>query len=944
MIEIKNFTASKKTKKKTDVLFQNVSFPMEEKGVVLLKGKHASVFVETLSGKNDLFSGSIKIGDETSVFKNGRQYEDFARNHIFYFDLDEFFFEDKTVFDNLRIILKIKRKQARESVQAILDGMEMHGKERMKIKDCSFAERLSLVFACIRKKTIDVLVCPCIFQDKSDDEKETILSFFKEFSKQHLVILTGSEEKDVPFLDKSIDIDDVINEQDAGMLSSFDDKGVVFKENVKTPLDILLKEGMTCMTRKKVIAPLLLSAVTLSLLGLSFSMFHVSRGDGLAKSLSNSEYDTIQIQKSEQVALPVRYNPRPSYEYQSLFDVGMNIDDVSYLEQETGLKMYGVMSGDLKFQYPLCSRYDDYSSVLFEIRTDCLPYQDDTSYDIDVSYGNPPEKENEILISDIMAESLVSCGFYDPYDKKVSLPEENDISSLLGRHIEFHHRPMEISGIYRSGIRFADYASLKKTSYDYQHDESMTEKFKEDVSSHSSLAFLSNVYYENYAEYQGYYSLNASYESVDLVFDNGYETKVSDFGSLSIEDDIYAIKDDGVILSNPLAASYFDKACKTNHVDTPVIEVTLDEEDSLHSDFVGRSVYYYDLGDISSSAFMKDVAPLCFYRAVWDHFDDILLLDSELSKLTYASHPLSEYKTQYIEGDSKEKEQSKDIICYIMSKHILDSYKSEDYRFFPEYVKEATNLMNSYENKYQPVLRQRQKEAYEGLFSRYPDESVYIDGNKYPIRGVCLDNDREAVYLKRDEIRQYVKNIYAKAICRNPKSASRLKKLTNLHCRFKNRDESFTKNPVGTYYQIQGRDMDVYNSVLRVSLWMRYIVLLLSIIFLVICCTSFSGSVRKTIHGFKDDFHLLRLHGYRRKDMDFILLCHAFLLSIGHGILGYGIYMSVSWILNVVLSHVLSASISFFLPSLWLLLLIPVFWLFLFLRYRHELNKVTYRG
>lgn len=943
MIEIKNFTASKKAKRKTDVIFQNVSFQMEEKGVALLKGNSASAFVESLSGKYDAFSGSIKIGDETSFFRNGRQYEDFARNHIFFFDLDEFFFEGKTIFDNLRIILKIKRKQARESIQAILHGIGMHGKEKIKIKEFSLAERLSLAFECIRKKTIDILVCPCIFQNRSDDEKKTIRSFFKEFSKQHLVILTGCEESDIPFLSQSIDLDNLVNSQSINMSAPCDCKEMTFKKESKSPLDVLLKEGMTCVSKKKAIAPLLLSAVTFSLLGLSFSMFSVSRSDGFAKSLSNSEYDTIQIQKSEQVVLPVRYNPRPSYEYQSLFDVGMNIDDISYLEQEAGLKMYGVMSGDLKFQHPLYSRYDDYSSVLFDIRTDCLPYQDDTSYDIDVSYGKPPEKENEILISDIMAESLVSCGFYDPYDKKIFLPEEKDISSLPGRHIEFHNRPTEISGIYQSGIRFSDYASLKKTSYDDQHNESMTEKFREEVSSHSSLAFFSNEYYENYGRYQGYYSLDASYESVNLVTDNGYETKISDFGSLSSEDDIFVVRDDdGVILSNPLAASYFDKACKTNHVDTPVIEITLDDEDSVHSDFVGRNIYYYGLEDISSSTFMKDVAPLCFYRAVWNHFDDALLLDSELSKLTYASHPLSEYKTKYIEGDSKER--SKDIICYTLTKHILDSYQSEDYRFYPEYVKEATNLLNSYGNKYQPVLCRKQKEAYERLFSRYPDGSVYIDGNRYPIRGVCLDNDREAIYLKSDEIRQYVKNIYAKAICRNPKSASRLKKLTNLHCRFKNMDESFTKNPVGTYYQIQGRDMDVYNSVLRVSLWMRYIVLLLSIIFFVICCIAFSGRIGKSIHDFRNDLHLLRLHGYQRKDVDVILLFHTFLLSLAYGILGYGIYMFVSWILNVFLSHVLYASVSFFLPSLWLLLLIPVLWFFLFLRYRHESIKVVYRG
>ncbi len=138
--------------------------------------------------------------------------------------------------------------------------------------------------------------------------------------------------------------------------------------------------------------------------------------------------------------------------------------------------------------------------------------------------------------------------------------------------------------------------------------------------------------------------------------------------------------------------------------------------------------------------------------------------------------------------------------------------------------------------------------------------------------------------------------------------------------------------------------MDVYNSVLRVSLWMRYIVLLLSIIFFVICCIAFSGRIGKSIHDFGNDLHLLRLHGYQRKDVDVILLFHTFLLSLAYGILGYEIYMFVSWILNVFLSHVLYASVSFFLPSLWLLLLIPVLWFFLFLRYRHESIKVVYRG
>ena len=885
-------------------------------------------------------SGSIKIQDEASYFKNSRQYEHFFSNHVRCFALNDFFFEDKSIYDNLRIILKMKRSKAKEAIHSLLADIGLQGKEKTKVRDVSSEDKLPMVFSCLKKESRDILLCRDIFKDRSEEEKKAILSFLKEFSKSHLVIVTGCEENDIPFLNQSIDIDDLVDSKSEKVVGTDIPKVKSHEKMMTVPPDILLKEGFTGALKSKtgLIRPLILSAVIVPLLGVSFSMFRVSRSDGIAKSLAGSNDDTIRIQKSMQYVMPVRSNPRPSYEYQSLFDIGMNSDDISYLEKETGLKMYGVMSGDSGFQRPLYSRYDDYSDVLSDVRKDCLPYQEDTAYDVHISYGKAPEKEDEILISDMVAESLVSGGFYDAKDKRMILPREEISSSLLGRHIEFHHIPMKIVGIYESGIRFEDYASLKNTSYEYQHNQTLTETFRKEVSSRSYICYLSKEFYDKYENYHGYYSLNGDFgETSELVSDNGFESKIDDFGALDSAYDIYSVREEGVLLSNSLAASYFKKVCQTEHVDFPSISIALNREDSVHSDFV-RNTYCYDLKDISYDAFLDDIASICFYRAVMNHFDDVLHLDSELSSLKYASHPLSEYKVRYLEGNSEEKESSKDIICHVLSKHIMDSYLNEDYRFYPEYVKEATNLMNDYGSRYQPMLRQKQKEAYAELFSRFPDETVYIDGNRYSIGGVCFDNAKNAVYLKSDEVSRYVKNIYSGAICRNPKNVSRLKGLSELHCRFKNCDESSILNPIGTYYQIQGRDIGAYNSVLRVSLWLRYLVLFLSVILLCIYCSFFFDVAKKNAKAYRDDCRRMRFHGYGRKNMECILLFQSFLLSVVCGIIGYGMYGMVLWILNVILGNVLFASVSFFIPSLWILLLIPVLWILLFFRMRHWLS------
>lgn len=155
----------------------------------------------------------------------------------------------------------------------------------------------------------------------------------------------------------------------------------------------------------------------------------------------------------------------------------------------------------------------------------------------------------------------------------------------------------------------------------------------------------------------------------------------------------------------------------------------------------------------------------------------------------------------------------------------------KDYRFFIEYVKEARDMMKEYGDKYYSILNEKKKNAFVSLFSIFSDKSIFINEKRYFVRRVCFDNDSKAVYLNNSELKQHVDTIYSHAILRNPKSVSKLRKLSNLHCQFKNYNESSMINPTGTYYQIQGRDIVFYNSLLRISLWMKWIALSFALFF-----------------------------------------------------------------------------------------------------------------
>lgn len=170
------------------------------------------------SGKTSLIRILSKLEKPSSgeVLINGKDLfkVDYKTDlSVGYIPVFPIFYENKSVYDNLKYILKIRNVDKNlydSSIKTVLKNFDLEKFENTQVKKLSLYEKYKLSFARLELRNLDILLVDNIFDnfgELKDDQKENLLKILKNFyemSNLTMLIATSSPEIANSLSDKSI--------------------------------------------------------------------------------------------------------------------------------------------------------------------------------------------------------------------------------------------------------------------------------------------------------------------------------------------------------------------------------------------------------------------------------------------------------------------------------------------------------------------------------------------------------------------------------------------------------------------------------------------------------------------------------------------------------------------------------------------------------------------
>lgn len=162
ILEVKNIVK----KNGDNIVLNDVSFNIDEKGIYAIIGKKASgkeVLAKVLAGCSEIDSGEV-IYKDVSVYSNSKNNR-IVKTKIGYVPEDISFFPEMTVFEILDFVGKLRHVDADKRIRQIKEALEIVGlsdKYEVCIKELSLSERkrLSLAHSLIGSPSLIILEEP----------------------------------------------------------------------------------------------------------------------------------------------------------------------------------------------------------------------------------------------------------------------------------------------------------------------------------------------------------------------------------------------------------------------------------------------------------------------------------------------------------------------------------------------------------------------------------------------------------------------------------------------------------------------------------------------------------------------------------------------------------------------------------------------------------------
>ncbi len=511
MIELKNVVKKYKSKKgHNTTALNNISIKFDNKGMTFILGKSGSgksTLLNVIGGLDKYDSGDILIlGKSTKNFKKADF--DSYRNTYVGFVFQEFnILEDYNVYENIVLALQLQKKNIDESkINELLEKLELKNLKTRKVNELSGGQKQRVAIARALIKDPKIILADEPTGNLDSKTGKQVMDLLKEISKEKLVIIVSHDNESANIYgDRIIEISDgnIIRDTRENITVNNNDNYKIIKS--KLPLKDSFKLGIGSLRHKKIklVFTILLTICTLLFLSVTDTLSNYDVEKAHAKLLVDRKIDAINVEKyyffdsnfynknsikidtndEKIIQSKLKYKAYPIYRLQQSY--------FGYLPCNEALKIGEVTEDSL---------YTDASSEMTLNIVSTNNFKEAIKEKI---MGRYPSKDNEILISNYLADLIIKGGittyekndtdeFGDGYTFKPSNYEElvnSDKTYYFGSVGK-----VKIVGIINYDL--SQYNSLKNIKYDSKKTSEEELSLKRDLMLKASYKYA-NVYVTN---------------------------------------------------------------------------------------------------------------------------------------------------------------------------------------------------------------------------------------------------------------------------------------------------------------------------------------------------------------------------------------------------------------------------------------------------------------
>lgn len=463
MLELRNINKSYITKNERVNVLKNINFTFPDKGLFVLMGPSGcgkSSLLNILTGLDSKYEGRVLYNNE-----NIKDIYDNYRNEISYMTQSFNLFDNLTVFENVNLSLELLGKSDKTKVETILKDFEIYDLANKKCNTLSGGEKARVSIARAVIKNPKIIFCDEPTGNLDDKTSKLVWTLLKKISETVLVIIASHDEKNSYEFGNVIKIiDGQINEEIINNVVSNKNTFIKYKTSSNLSLNLLFK----IFNNKK-----MLYILSILVMSISFIMF------GLFNKLSS-----VNIKKAE-----INTIINSDINEITLYKKG-NINDYTiYFSQN-----------DLKTTHKLLQNSDSYYASSLLSNNNIFTFEFENILDITNYYklynssanennvfiderlcsfkilGRKPIYENEIMISNFLADYIIRFGSFDENGNQISF---NNYSDILESTLKVSNEKVVISGIYivnenikeKNFISLGDKDLLLKYLYTYYVNE-----------------------------------------------------------------------------------------------------------------------------------------------------------------------------------------------------------------------------------------------------------------------------------------------------------------------------------------------------------------------------------------------------------------------------------------------------------------------------------------
>lgn len=455
MIELKNIYKKYKSKKGNITTgLDNVSLKFGNNGMTFILGKSGSgksTLLNIIGGLDKYDSGDMIVLGKSSKDFTQTDFDSYRNTYIGFVFQDFNILEDYNVYENIALAMQLGNKKIKTNeINELLNKLELTQLKTRKVNELSGGQkqRVAIARALIKNPKIILADEPTGNLDSTTGKQ--VMDLLKEISKERLVIIVSHDnEAAKKYGDRIIEIKDGKVFNDTNPIKEI--KTENYKPiKSKLPLKESFKLGLGSLRNKKIklCFTILLTALSLFFLGLTYTLSSYNVNLGHAKLLKDKKEEFVQIEKYE----INDYGGGDIYRRLQY----LNIDDIQNIKKKVTKdlsKVYrtieesGYGFANIYDVFHINSEFDGYSYNYGDLDLEIVEDSNFKYLENKKILGRKPTNINEIVISNVVASKMIDMGTTYYGDDKVSYPKSYDEILNNDKSYYFRDSSVKIVGI-----------------------------------------------------------------------------------------------------------------------------------------------------------------------------------------------------------------------------------------------------------------------------------------------------------------------------------------------------------------------------------------------------------------------------------------------------------------------------------------------------------------